>query len=126
MRNIKNEYHFEVLDLWKRAIAYFNSICGAVENFSAKSNFKLEETAKKAALSVSDSIARGSKSFSKRELNDSLENAVESLASIISTLNIASEQNYIRKDVFQEVYHEGKLLARRIENFKLRSGINLN
>ena len=123
---MKRDNIFEVLDIWKKSIAYFNTICVAVGCFSDKTTHNLEDQAKESALSIARNIAQGSSSPSPKELHASLENAVQSVASTISTLNIASQQNYLRKDLFQEMYLEGKLLAKRIENFKLRSTINLN
>lgn len=122
----KKENTFEVLDIWKRSLAFFNTICIAVGYFPGKAEHNLDEKAKASALSIARNIARSSNTLCKKELNDSLEEAVESVASTISALNIASQQNYLRKDLFQEMYLEGKLLAKRIENFKLKSNINLN
>ncbi|OGX25824.1 MAG: hypothetical protein A2787_09765 [Omnitrophica WOR_2 bacterium RIFCSPHIGHO2_01_FULL_48_9] len=123
---LKQDHRFEVLDLWKKAIAYFNVISNVTQYFPEKNDSPLDQQVKESALSIPNNIARGTKSYSKEELNDSLDHAVESVASTISTLNIAREYNYLRGDLFDEVYREGKLLAKRIEIFKEQSNLNLN
>src|SRR3989338_9443187 len=78
---LKQDHRFEVLDLWKKAIAYFNVISNVTQYFPEKNDSPLDQQVKESALSIPNNIARGTKSYSKEELNDSLDHAVESVAS---------------------------------------------
>lgn len=120
----KETLQTEVLDVWNKAVAYFNSISHMVEDLSANPKANFYSLAQRSALSVPDSIARSMICVTEKEKKESLEQAIESVASTVSALQLANQCGNLRKDLFYEAYREGKLIVRRLQNFARLSNLN--
>ena len=121
---VKEIFQMEIFDLWKKAVAYFNSICCMVEYLPHNEEANFPSLARRSALSIPDHIAKSSQSRNKREQKESLEQAIESVASTVSTLQIANQYSGLRPDLVREAYQEGELIVRRIKQISQISNLN--
>lgn len=120
----KETLHSEVLDIWTKAVAYFNSISSMAEHLSVNPAANFYASAQRSALSVPDNIAKSIVCVTEQEKKESLEQAIESVASTVSALQLANQFGNLRKDLFHEAYREGKLIVRRLQNVAKISNLN--
>lgn len=115
-RVMAGDFQMALFDTWRVAAGYFNHVTQVVEYFPQDRYFKLDTQIRSSASLILDYLAQGSNTASKKEFEQSLHGALESLYLTISSFLIAHKWNYLRKDLYNEVYQNGKLLANRIRS----------
>jgi len=123
-KRVKEILQSEILDLWERTVAYFNNICRMVEHLPIHEEANFPSLARRSALSISDNIAKSSISRTEQEQKESLEQAIDSVASTVSTLQIANQRSGLRHDLVRKAYREGEVIVRRIQYIRRLSNLN--
>ena len=123
-KGVKEILQVEILDLWTKAVAYFNSVCRMVEHLPTQEEANFPSLARRSALSIPDNIAKSSICVTAKEQKESLNQAIESVASTVSTLQIANQCSGLRRDLVRQAYREGELIVRRIKHISQLSNLN--
>jgi len=106
--------HFESLECWQEARKLTKMVYGATANSYFRKDLRLSGQIQNAAGSVMANIAEGFIRKSKKEFIQFLFIAMSSGAEVQSHLYIALDQNYIRQDVFDEIYEQANKTAKII------------
>ncbi len=114
----------EILDIWNKAVAYFNRICVIVEHLPKQEGANFPSLAQRSALLIPHHIAKSTVCSSEEEKKKSLDQAIESVVLTVSALELANQRTGLRKDLVREAYREGKLIVRRIKHVAKMSNLN--
>lgn len=88
-----------------------------MKSFPQAEKFVLQDQIKRASLSVILNIAEGSDKGSDKDFNRYLMNALGSLNEVVAGLDIAQNNNYINKKVFDELTSQADSLSKQIAMF---------
>jgi four helix bundle protein len=111
-------FRFEELEIWKSAIEYGNEIYDLTQKMPSYEAGNLIDQIRRAALSVSNNIAEGSGTATKRNFCSFLDISVSSALETVNLLHFAKRRNYISELAFKELYNKVEVLIKRIRAFK--------
>ena len=111
-------FRFETLDIWKDAADYAVEIFQYTETIPNQYRFSLGDQLNRAGLSPSNNIAEGSGSESERDFRNFLNIAVRSVYEVVSALTVAKKKKLISENLYNKLYQDGELLAKRIRAFR--------
>lgn len=109
---------FEDINAWQEArvlVKMVYNIDKTNKNFSK--DYKFREQICNAAVSVMSNIAEGFSRHSNKEFTQFLFVAKASVAEVQSHLYVALDQEYINKNIFNEIYTQTDKVARLISSF---------
>jgi four helix bundle protein len=115
-------FRFEKLDAWQVAIGFAQDVYRATSRFPDNERFGLTSQLRRSAVSISSNIAEGSGRASDAEFARFLEIAYGSLMEVVSQLQIAKLQGYLKPSEFDELYQASDRLARILSG--LRSSLS--
>lgn len=101
--NKKVEYGFYRLDVWKIGMNLVNVIYSLTKRFPSEEKFCLVPQLRRAIISVPLNIAEGSIKRTKKDFASFVRIALGSLMETITCLEIAMDQNYIRKEEYEKI-----------------------
>ncbi|MHA2220097.1 MAG: four helix bundle protein [Candidatus Hodarchaeales archaeon] len=107
-------FSFEKLDVYKKAINFAKKVYKITRKFPADEIYGITSQIRRAAVSVSSNIAEGSGRYHKRDFAQFLTIARASIYECVPLLEIAFNENYIRKSVFEELIIDCNELAKMI------------
>ena len=108
---------FEDIEAWKESRKLVNLVYAAIntnENF--QKDYRLVNQIQGASVSVMSNIAEGFSRKSNKEFVQFLFISKSSAAEVQSQLYVALDQNYITKEIFQQIYDQAEIVS------KLNSG----
>lgn len=105
---------FEDIEAWKRARVLVGKIYDATNHTKFSKDFSLRDQIRRASASVMLHIAEGYARKSDKEFSQYLFIAHGSVAEVQSALYIALDQQYVTKELFQELYDECLEISRMI------------
>ena len=108
---------FEDIEAWKESRKLVNLVYAAIntnENF--QKDYRLVNQIQSASVSVMSNIAEGFSRKSNKEFVQFLFISKSSAAEVQSQLYVALDQNYITKEIFQQIYDQAEIVS------KLNSG----
>ena len=112
------DFRFEKLDIWKEAISLSNKLFDIAELVEEKRYYKFAEQLRSAGMSISNNIAEGSGSVSKKEFSNFLNFARRSIFECANILVILEKRNLINKEQKTQLSKELAILSRRIMAFR--------
>jgi len=115
-------FRFEKLDAWQLAIGFAQDVYRATNRFPDNERFGLTSQLRRSAVSISSNIAEGSGRASDADFARFLEIAYGSLMEVVSQLQIAKLQDYLKPNEFDELYQASDRLARILSG--LRSSLS--
>lgn len=99
-------FRFEELEVWKKSIEATDTIFDLADRLDEKRKFKFAEQLRSAALSVSNNIAEGSGSISRREFKQFLNFAHRSISETANMIIICYRRLYINgEEKINHLYH---------------------
>lgn len=107
-------YRFENLKVWHQARDFCNSIYETTRHFPKEERFGLIDQLRRASLSIPLNIAEGSNRMSDLEFIRFLRIARGSACEVVTGLYIASDQKYIPKEKFEDLYQKSIKLSSRL------------
>jgi len=113
------EIKADVYDVWKQAVEYFNNISEALQFAEEIERHRFSDQARNSALSTVNHIAKSSHSRTKSELQNFLKEAMDSLEETVATLLLAKQYRCLRRDLCDEMYFHGALLAKKIKRIDI-------
>jgi len=108
-------FTFEKLDAWQQAIDFANVVYDQTRSFPPDERFGLTNQMRRAAVSVSSSLAEGSSRSSRVDFARFVEISPGSLFEVISQAFVAKRQVFLPTIEFEKLYaiaeREGKIMS---------------
>ena len=113
-----SDFRFENLNIWKESISISNVLFDIAENAEKIKHYRFAEQLRGAAISISNNIAEGSGSFSKKEFASFLNIARRSLFESANILFIFELRKIISFEERSMLYSRLIVLSKQITNFR--------
>jgi len=112
------KFRFEDLEIWKMAIDIANQLFDIADKLEQKKLYRFAEQLRGAGMSMSNNIAEGSGSNSKKEFYQFLNIARRSTFENANILIILEKRNIIDSENLKSMLDELDILCRKITNFQ--------
>lgn len=112
------KFRFQDLNIWQLAIEIADSLFDIADRLEEKRLFRFAEQLRGAAMSISNNIAEGSGSSSKKEFKQFLNMARRSTFENANILILLQRRNFISKDALEKFLIKLDHLCRQITNFQ--------
>lgn len=110
-------FRFENLEIWKKSIDIAGNLFDISDDLERKKLYKFAEQLRGAALSISNNIAEGSGSNSKKEFIQFLNIAKRSCFENANMMILFEKKEHIQNNVKQKILSELEELCRMISGF---------
>jgi four helix bundle protein len=110
-------FRFEDLTIWKKSIKIAESLFDISDDLERKKLYKFAEQLRGAALSMSNNIAEGSGSNSKKEFIQFLNIAKRSCFENANMMILFEKKEYIQNHIKQKILSELEELCRMMSGF---------
>jgi len=101
-------FRFEQLEIWKRSIQITDTIFDVADALEERHKYRFAEQLRSAALSISNNIAEGSGSLSRREFKQFINYSHRSLSETANMLMICHRRKFISET--EKVCHLAELV----------------
>lgn len=115
-------YNFEKLQVWQKTRSFVNKIYEVTAKYPSTEQFGLSQHTRNSAISILSNIAEGGSRRSKTESKRFIEIALGSLYETVTQLFVALDNNYLKQDVFSNLYTESETIAKMLSG--LSSSLN--
>ncbi len=115
---LNRKFRFEDLDIWKLSIEIGDNLFDIADALELKKLFRFAEQLRGAGMSISNNIAEGSGSASKKEFHQFLNYAKRSCYECANILIILQRRNQITQEMKQSIFNQLDELSRKITNFQ--------
>lgn len=112
------KFRFEDLDIWKLSIEIGDSLFEIADAMEKRRLFRFAEQLRGAGMSISNNIAEGSGSSSKKEFDQFLNYARRSCYECANILIILQRRNEITETMKTALFDKLEELSRKITNFR--------
>lgn len=112
-----NMFRFENLEIWKRSVSLTDQLFNLSDKLEKMHHYRFGEQLRGAALSISNNIAEGSGSSSKKDFRQYLNYAHRSVFETVSMITIARRRNYISENERSSLHSELEEISKMITGF---------
>ena len=112
------KFRFQDLEIWKLAIQIADELFDIADQLERKRLYRFAEQLRASGMSMSNNIAEGSGSNSKKEFHQFLNIARRSTFENANILILIQKRELISKDVHEQLLDNLDLLCRKISNFQ--------
>jgi four helix bundle protein len=112
------KFRFQDLKIWQLAIQIANKLFDISDDLEKKRLYRFAEQPRASGMSMSNNIAEGSGSSSKKEFKQFLNMARRSTFENANVLILLQMRKLIGKDTFEKLLDELDHLSRQISNFQ--------
>ena len=112
------KFRFQDLKIWQLAIQIADELFDIADGLEEKRLYRFAEQLRGAAMSMSNNIAEGSGSSSKKEFKQFLNTARRSTFETANILILLQMRNHITKESLDKFLDELDHLCRQITNFQ--------
>ena len=112
------KFRFEDLEIWKMAIDIANQLFDIADKLEEKKRYRFAEQLRGAGMSMSNNIAEGSGSNSKKEFYQFLNIARRSTFENANILILLEKRDIIDSETLKSLLDELDILCRKITNFQ--------
>ena len=112
-----DQFNFEKLEVYKKALSFTDKIYLLTKDFPADEKFNLTSQLKRAAISIAVNIAEGSAS-TKKDFNRFLTIASGSVKEIVVCITIAQRQSLISQKIEIEIRDDLVEISKMISGLK--------
>jgi len=113
-----SKFRFEDLEIWKMAIDIANQLFDIADKLEEKKRYRFAEQLRGAGMSMSNNIAEGSGSNSKKEFYQFLNIARRSTFENANILILLEKRDIIDSETLKSLLDELDILCRKITNFQ--------
>lgn len=113
-----SKFRFQDLDIWKEAVGIGDFLFDIADSLEQRKLFRFAEQLRGAGMSMSNNIAEGSASTSKREFYQFLNIARRSTFENANILLILNRRQLIDHDTLHNILERLDVLCRKITNFQ--------
>jgi four helix bundle protein len=118
MEKEMKQFRFQDFEIWRMAIEIADKILDVADGLEGKHLFKFAEQLRSAALSISNNIAEGAGSASKKEFSNFLNFAKRSAFECANILIILNRRQSLKDQSLKEFLDDLEHLCRKISNFR--------
>lgn len=108
--------YFEDLEVWKLSRNLTNQVYGITKEKSFSKDFGLTDQIRRSAVSIMSNIAEGFERGGNKEFIQYLYIAKGSCGELRSQLYVASDQNYITRQILEEMIKLSKIVSIKLNN----------
>lgn len=112
------KFRFQDLEIWKEAIELADALFDIADSLEQKRLYRFAEQLRGAGMSMSNNIAEGSGSTSKKEFHQFLNIARRSTFENANILILLHKRELISKDSLEALLSKLDQLCRKITNFQ--------
>lgn len=112
------KFRFQDLKIWQLAIQIANKLFDIADDLEEKRLYRFAEQLRGSGMSMSNNIAEGSGSSSKKEFKQFLNMARRSTFENANVLILLQKRNLISEDTLEKLLDELDHLCRQISNFQ--------
>ena len=112
------DFRFEQLDIWNESIQLSDILFDYADNAEERKYYRFAEQLRASAMSISNNIAEGSGSLSKKEFANFLNIARRSLFECANILFIFERRKIINNEERMQLYQKLIILSKKITNFR--------
>jgi four helix bundle protein len=113
-----NKFRFQDLEIWKESIEIGNILFDIADRLEENKLYRFSEQLRGAAMSISNNIAEGSGSTSKKEFSYFLNVARRSTFENANIVLILNRRNLITEQVPESLLDRLDVLSRKIMTFR--------
>jgi four helix bundle protein len=110
-------FRFEDLEIWKRSIKITDEIFSIADIIESKHQYRFADQLRGAVLSISNNIAEGSGSSSKKDFTQFLNYAHRSIFETVNMLILASRREYFNEQQKSHLINELEEISKMISGF---------
>ena len=110
-------HRLEDLEIWQLARNLYRKISKLTEKIRKNHDYRFADQMKAAAGSIMDNIAEGFERNSRLEFPNSLSISKGESGELKSQLYRATDDSYLNKDDFDELYEDTDKVSKKIANF---------
>lgn len=110
-------FRFEKLRIWHYARQFVVKTYKVTATFPKEERFSLTDQVRRAATSIVLNIAEGSDRKSDKEFIRFLRISCGSVDEVVAAFYISLDLDYVKKDTFQDIYHDAEELNKMISAF---------
>ena len=110
-------FHFEKLEVYKRAVQFILDVYAVSEKFPNGERYGLTGQLRRAAVSIATNIAEGSGRHHKRDHQQFLRMARSSCYECVPLLEVARELGYLNGQTHDALYKDCNELAMMLNRF---------
>lgn len=111
-------FRFEELEIWKVGSEIGEDLFVIAEMLNEKRKYRFSEQLYGAAMSITNNIAEGSGSFSKKDFANFLNISRRSVFECANILCILERSNYISSEIKDQLFNRLQILSKMITNFR--------
>lgn len=111
-------FRFEGLSIWQRSIIIGDHLFTIADALESKKLYRFAEQLRGAGLSISNNIAEGSGSVSKKEFHQFLNYARRSCFECANIIIVIQRRGYIEQDAKENLFSSLDELSRMITGFQ--------
>ena len=115
---IMSDFRFEDFEIWQRACDVGDVLCDLADEFSSKQLYGFADQLRRAALSITNNIAEGSGSESKKEFANFLNYARRSVFECANMVIFFERKRHIAREEKERLVPQLSELSRKIISFK--------
>jgi four helix bundle protein len=112
------KFRFQDLVIWNLAVDIANQLFDIADELERKKLYRFAEQLRGSAMSMSNNIAEGSGSNSKKEFHQFLNFARRSTFENANILIILEKRNLIKSEKLDSLLDELDILCRKVTNFQ--------
>lgn len=112
-------HNFKKLKIWNEGISLVSDSYKLTKTFPDSEKFGLISQMNRCAISIPSNIAEGSSKSTNKHFNKYLEYSLGSAFEWETQLIIAYNENYLSKDIFEELELKIKQLQKMISSFQI-------
>ena len=110
-------FRFENLEIWKRSIEATDRLFDLADLIEARHYYRFADQLRGASLSISNNIAEGSGSISKRDFIKFLNYSHRSIFETVNMLTIAARRKYIDCNEMISLTNELEEISKMVSGF---------
>jgi four helix bundle protein len=115
-----NEFRFERLDVWHKAIDFADRVYDLTQIIPADERFGLTSQMRRASVSVSSNIAEGSGRISDTDFARFIEIAYGSLMEVSSQSVLSQRRNFLSPDDVEQIRKQALELSRMLSGLRIK------
>ncbi|QJW89892.1 four helix bundle protein [Spirosoma taeanense] len=115
---MKRSFRFESLEVWQISIELGDQLFDIADNLEQMKRYRFAEQLRGAGMSISNNIAEGSESVSKKEFYQFLNFARRSCFECANILIVVQRRGYVSEETKQRLFASLDELSRKISSFQ--------
>ena len=117
-----SRFRFQELEIWRRGVAISGDLFRVAEALDRRKYFRFAEQLRAATLSITNNIAEGSGSISKKDFANFLNTARRSVFEVANMLLVFATENYITaaeaNELLPELEEQSRMLIAFMRKLK--------